>query len=233
MKFFTTDLTGELEQIKNAVDEIVSEQLSPLISDAIQQAGQQLTSTVEVASEQLQSNIDKISKEIESHRTITKDEIKDLIDYATMKIALTVDERFKVARRETSELVLEKIDRLKSELQDAAVRSRKTLYINVGISIVAALTMAAIGIIYRKIILNELDVFSLFRVFLLSAGTGTGLFALLKMVGSWRGLNPHKKNVTSVALGYIGILRPNGAVGLFCLALILAACWVLLGLYEP
>jgi hypothetical protein len=233
MALFTTDLTGELGQIKKVVGEIVEEHLNPLISNAIQDAGQQLTSTVEVASEQLQSNIDKISKEIESHRVITKDEIKDLIDYATKQIAATVNESLKVARRETSELVLEKIERLKSELQDAAVRSRKTLYFNVAISIVAALTMAAIGIVYRKIILDELDIFSLFRVFLLSAGTGTGLFALLKMIGSWRGLNPHKKNVTSVALGYIGMLRPNGAIGLFCLALILAACWVLLGLYEP
>lgn len=233
MALFTTDLTGELNQVKKVVGEIVEEQLNPLISHAIKEAGQQLTSTVEVASEQLQTNIDKISKEIESHRTITKEEIKDLIDYATKQIAVTVDERLKVARRETSELVLEKIDRLKSELQDAAVRSRKTLYVNVAISIAAALTMAAIGIVYRKIILNELDIFSLFRVFLLSAGTGTGLFALLKMIGSWRGLNLNKKNVTSVALGYLGILRPNGAIGLFCLALVLAACWILLGLYEP
>ena len=233
MALFTTDLTGELSQIKKAVGEIVEDQLNPLISTAIRQAGQELTSTVGEASAQLQSNIDKISKEIESHRTITKDEIKDLINYATDQIAITVDARLKVARQETSELVLEKIDRLKSELQDAAVRSRKTLYVNVAISIAAALTMAAIGIVYRKIILDELDIFSLFRVFLLSAGTGTGLFALLKMIGSWRGLNPHKKNVTSVALGYIGVLRPNGAVGLFCLALVLAACWVLLGLYQP
>lgn len=233
MALFTTDLTGELNQVKKVVGEIVDDQLSPLITKAIESAGQQLTSTVEVASEQLQSNIDKISKEIESHRAITKDEIKDLIDYATKQIATTVDERLKVARRETSELVLEKIDRLKFELQDAAVRSRKTLYFNVAVSITAALAMAAIGIVYRKIILDELDVFSLFRVFLLSAGTGTGLFALLKMIGSWRGLNTHKKNVTSVALGYVGVLRPNSAVGLFCLALILAACWLLLGLYQP
>ncbi|MFD2366714.1 hypothetical protein [Pseudoduganella sp. GCM10020061] len=233
MALFTTDLRGELDQVKDLVGEIVDEQLSPMISDAIQLAGRQFSASVRDASEQLQSNVKLISDELHQQRSVTKEDITSLIDYAALKIAATVDERLRVARREASELVIEKIERFKVELEDAAVRSRKTLYLNVCISIAAAMTMAAIGIIYRKINLHELDVFSVFRVVLLSTGAGTGLFALLKIFASWRGQNANKKNATTVMLSYVGALRPNGAAGLLCLSALLATGWALLTFYFP
>lgn len=233
MALFTTDLTGELDQVKALVGEIVEEQLSPMIGDAIQLAGRQLAASVRDASEQLQTNVKLISDELHLQRSVTKEDITSLIDYAAVKIAATVDDRLRLARREVSEMVIEKIERLKVELEDAAIRSRKTLYFNVAISILAAMAMAAIGIVYRRVNLHELDLYSVFRVILLSAGTGTGLFALLKMFASWRGLNRNKRNATAVMLSYVGVLRPNGAAGLLFLSLLLGGGWMLLTFYLP
>ena len=85
---------------------------------------------------------------------------------------------------------------------------------------------------YRKITLNELDVFSLFRVLLLSSAVGTGLFSALKMFATWRGTNKTKKNVAAVAISYLGILRPNGALGMCVLSLLLLLCWGFVTFYP-
>lgn len=232
MALFTTDWRDELGQVKGAIGEIVDAKLNPMISDAISQASTELGNVVKQASDQLEQNIKLVSNEIHDQRRVTKDDVMLLIDYAAEKIGKTVDERIGVAKQELSTLVTDKLTHLRSELEDAAVRSRKTLYFNLSISILTALSMAAIGLVYRKITLNELDVFSLFRVLLLSSAVGTGLFSSLKMFASWRGLNRTKKNVAAVAISYLGVLRPNGAVGMCALSLVLLLGWVLVTFYP-
>jgi uncharacterized membrane protein YagU involved in acid resistance len=49
----------------------------------------------------------------------------------------------------------EKISHVKAELEDAAIRSRKTLYENIALSVAAAVAMAVVGIIYKKISLGQ------------------------------------------------------------------------------
>jgi hypothetical protein len=203
-----------------------------MIGGAISQASAELGNVVKEASDQLQANIVLLSNEIHDQRRVTKDDVKLLIDYAADKFGKTIDERIGVAKQELSLLVTEKVTHLRSELEDAAVRSRKTLYFNLSVSILTALVMAAIGLVYRKITLNELDVFSLFRVLLLSSAAGTGLFSALKMFTSWRGMNRTKKNVAAVAISYLGVLRPNGAVGMCLLSLLLLLCWAFVTFYP-
>jgi gas vesicle protein len=232
MALFTTDWRDELKQAKDAIGEIVDDKLDPLIQGAISQAGGELGNVVKQASSQLQENILVLSKEIHDQRRVTKDDVKELIDYAANKIAKTIDERIAVAKQEVSMLVTDKVAHLRGELEEAAVRSRKTLYFNLSVSVLTALVMAAIGLVYRKITLDELDVFSLFRVLLLSSAVGTGLFSALKMFTSWRGLNKTKKNVAAVAISYLGILRPNGAVGMCVLSLVLLLLWALVTFYP-
>jgi hypothetical protein len=232
MAVFNMDWRNELGQIKDTIDKVVDTKLNPMIGGAISQASAELGNVVKEASDQLQANIVLLSNEIHDQRRVTKDDVKLLIDYAADKIGKTIDERIGVAKQELSLLVTEKVTHLRSELEDAAVRSRKTLYFNLSVSILTALVMAAIGLVYRKITLNELDVFSLFRVLLLSSAAGTGLFSALKMFTSWRGMNRAKKNVAAVAISYLGVLRPNGAVGMCVLSLLLLLCWAFVTFYP-
>lgn len=232
MALIKTDWRDELEQVKDAIGDVVDTKLNPLINGAISQASTELGSVVKQASDQLQTNIRLLSNEIHDQRRVTKEDVMVLIDYAAEKIGKTLDERIAVAKHEVSQLVTDKVTHLRSELDDAAIRSRKTLYFNLSVSVLTALAMAAIGLVYRKITLDQLDVFSLFRVLLLSSAVGTGLFSALKMFTSWRGMNRAKKNVAAVAISYFGILRPNGALGMCVLSVLLLVCWAFVTFYP-
>jgi hypothetical protein len=231
MALINTDWSKELAQVKAAAGDIVDTQLSPMIKGAISQAGRELSQVVAEAGNQVEANIKALSEEIHNQRSLTKDELVGLIDYAAEKLAATVDQRLALAKAEASSLFTEKLAQLKAEFEDAAIKSRKTLYTNIALSVAAATAMAAVGIVYKRISLGDLDVFAVFRVILLSTAVGTGLFALLKTLSNWRALNRTKKNVATTLLGYAGVLRPNGAAGLFIICVLLIVGWFLLTHY--
>lgn len=199
--------------------------------DEIDHFGETVDVSIQKASSEIQKHIEKVGSEISTQRQYTKDDIKELIDYAAEKFGASVDERVILAKHELSSLIIDKITLVRTELEDAAVRSRKTLWANVGLSVGAAVLMAVVGLVYRKITLEQLDIFWLFRVLLLSAATGTGLFAFLKTLNRWHSLNKEKKNAITVAISYLGAVRPNGAVGLFLVSLVLIVSWFLVAFY--
>lgn len=231
MALINTDWSKELKQVKDAAKDIVETDLSPMIKGAISQAGQELSQVVAQAGKQVEANIKVLSEEIHNQRRLTKDELVSMIDYAAEKLADTLDQRLALAKAEASALFSDKLAQLKTEFEDAAIRSRRTLYTNIALSVAAAIVMAAVGSIYKRISLGELDVFAMFRVILLSTAVGTGLFALLKAIAHWRSLNRTKKNIATTLFGYAGLLRPNGAAGLFLLCVLLVAAWFLLTYY--
>ena len=102
---------------------------------------------------------------------------------------------------------------------------------NLAISMGSALAMAIIGIVYKKISIGELDLFAVFRVLLLSAATGTIMFAGLKSFHNWLALNKAKKNAATVVINHISVFRPNGAIGLFVVSILLLAGWFLASFY--
>lgn len=232
MALFSTDWKKELEQVKSATNDIVKEQINPMIQGAIKQAGSELNSVVTKAGDQIDESIKMLSQEIHSQRQLTRDDLIYLIDYSAEKLAKTIDDRMLQAKKEASAFLTEKISQLKIEMEDAATKSRKTLYANVAISIFGALLMAIVGIIYKKISLGEVDIFTAFRVLLLSMATGTGIFSVLKAVHNWIALNKNKKNIATVAINHLSIFRPNGAIGLFLLALLLFVAWYFASFYS-
>jgi len=232
MAIFTTDLSGELKQIKDTAKEVVDQNINPMIKSAINQASVEINKVVKSAGEQIQANINNLSNEIHNQRQLTSDQLKELIDYAAEKIGKTVDERMLQAKQEATNFVTERVEHLKKELEDAAIKSRRTLYINVAISIGSALVMAVIGIIYKKVSIGDLDLFSVFRVFLLSAATGTIIFSGLKAFHNWLALNKTKKNATTVVLNQLSIFKPNGAIGMFLISILLFVGWFLASFYS-
>jgi gas vesicle protein len=232
MAIFTTDLKGELEQIKKAANDVVNNSVNPMINDAIKQASGEINKVVEKASSQIQENIKLLSEEIHNQRKLTKDELKDLIEHAASSIGTMIDDRLAKAKSEANSFVVERITHLKSELEDASIKSRRALYANLAISIASALAMAAIGIVYKRISVGELDIFTTFRVFLLSAATGTAVFSATKFIQNWLSLNKEKKNAATILVNHLSLLRPNGAIGLFILSIVLVAAWYLASFYT-
>lgn len=212
-------------EIEGAMERLVDTRIAPMVEQSIHQVSAELRDIVAKAGQQIDRNISVLSQEIHDHRSMTKDDIMVLIDYAANQFGQAIDQRVLAAKVEVSTLINEKVAMLKTDLEDAAITSRRTMYTNVAISITAALAMAIIGLVYKKISLGELDPWAVFRVALLSCATYTSVLAVLKALQRWRGMNRTKKGVAAVAMGYLGVLRPNGAVGLFCLSIALLAGW--------
>lgn len=225
-------LKSGAEQVEGVMERLVDSRIAPMVEQSIQQVSAELRDVVAKAGQQIDRNIGVLSQEIHDHRSMTKDDIMSLIDYAANQFGQAIDARVLAAKAEASALINEKVTMLKADLEDAAITSRKTMYTNVAISIGAALVMAAIGLVYKKISLGELDPWAVFRVSLLSCATFTSVLAGLKALQRWRGMNRAKKGVAAVAVGYLGVLRPNGALGLFCLSVLLLIGWWALQKYA-
>lgn len=213
---------------EKSMERLIDQNVAPLVERSIQQVSMELSQVIQQAGAQIDRNIAVLSEEIHNQRSMTKDDIKALIDYSTEQIGAALDQRILAIKHETSTLINEKVEMLKAELEDAAITSRKTMYVNVAISIGAAICMAIIGLIYKKISLGELNLLNVFRVTLLSCATFTLVLSGLKGLQRWRGMRRAKKSVATVAISYLGVLRPNGAMGLFLLSVALLAGWMAL-----
>lgn len=243
MSFIKSDWKHELDQVEATLGRCVTNNLKPAIDDSVLQAssrlqetvkkaGDELRSVVQEAGDKLDENIRQLSHEIHNQRSMTKEDIKALVDYATDKIGLVMDQRITQLKDETSALINDKVVLLKAELEDATIKSRKMLYTNLAISCSAALSMAVIGFIYKKITIGQLDPFVLFRIFLFSCAIGAGLMGALKIYQDWRAKSAIKKGVASTVFNFVGVFRPNGALGLFVLSLLFISVWAWLTLHS-
>jgi hypothetical protein len=203
-----------------------------MLDDVIEHASDRLDKVVISAGERIQENIEALASEVHNQRQLTSEQIIVLIDYAAAKFSRTIDERLAQAKVEASGFFTEKVNQIKVELEDAAIKSRKTLYANIAISVFGALLMEIVGLVYKKVSIGEVDVFDAFRVLLLSVATGTGIFSGMKAVGGWVVLNKTKKNIAITAINHLSFFRPNGAIGLFLLAVFLFVGWIFAGFYA-
>lgn len=229
MGFDLLNLKEASNNFEESLSRVIDQRVAPLVDRSIQQVSAELSEVIKEAGAQVDRNIALLSEEIHNQRSITKDDIRELIDYSAIQIGAALDERILSIKHEASSLINEKVELLKAELNDAAIASRKTMYANVAIAIGAALAMAFIGLVYKKVSLGELDLLNVFRISLLSCATFTFVLSALKGFQRWRSMKQAKKGVTTVAIGYLGVLRPNGAGGLFLLSVLLLAGWA--GLY--
>lgn len=225
MGFDPLNLKQASVQFEQSMGRIIDERLTPLFDRSINHVSDELSGVIQEAGAQLDRNIALLSDEIHNQRSMTKDDIRSLIDYATLQLGSALDQRITTIKQETSELINQKVDLLKYELNDAAALSRKTMLSNVLISIFAALMMAGIGLIYKQVSTGELSLLSLFRVSLMSCATFTFVLSILKFIQAWRTMKQIKKGVATVAIGYFGVLKPNGAGILLALSVgLIAAC---------
>lgn len=202
-----------------------------LLEKSIQQFGAELKSTIGEASDKIEQNVSLLSQEIHNHRSMTREEIRVLIDYSAEKFGAMIDQRVALARAEVSDLISEKSDKLKEELAEAAKSSRRTMYGNAAISCGAAAVVALVSILYRRAAAVALDPYMVFRIVMLCGAAASLALGLLKAWQRWRAMTPARKGVATVALGYIGLLRPNGAAGMFGLCFVFLACWAGLQYY--
>lgn len=180
---------------------------------AAERAGERLGQVVDNASQAIDQKLDKISSELHSQRQFTKDDVKELVDYAAGQLSQVLDQRIAVMRQEITGLVEEKTEYFKREIDDFFVkrqqdlaRERRRLLINIVLAAGTALGVGAVSLFYKGV--QQWDMLTVFRVVLASLAGGYSVWLALSLVRGWMQMTEHKKDMVFLAARYWGWLRP-------------------------
>lgn len=219
-----------LEEVSQAAIERAGEKLDGVVREGIAQASGELREIVQGTSREVDAKLDKISAELHSQRQFTKDDIRELVDYAADRVATTMDERIQVMKTEITALVQERVEYLKSEVdsffirrQQDLARERRRLFANILIAVVASLLMGAVSLMYHRLPQGGLDMFGLFRAVFVSLSGGYGVYLLVKFALKYARMAEHKKDLVFIAMKYWGVLRPESLFSHVLLLLLLLA----------
>lgn len=218
------------EVSREAIDH-AGERLGDVVKVGISQAGTELKDVIWQASQEIDAKLDKISDELHEQRQFTKDDVRELVDYAGEKLGTLMDERIVRAKTEISALVQEKVEYLKQEVdgffierQRDLARERRRLFINVAIAILASLSLGFVSWLYHQYLGGGLDVFALFRIVFASLAGGYAAYLAVKLLRRWVSMSEHRKDTLFLVSRYWGVLRPEsifGTVILVCLMAVL------------
>ena len=180
---------------------------------AVDRAGDRLGQVVDNASQAIDEKLDKISQELHSQRSMTKDDVRDMVDYAAERLTVVLDERIAVMRREITGLVEEKTEYFKAEIdaffikrQQDLARERRRLLLNIVLATCAALGVGAVSLFYKG--MREWDLLTVFRVVLASLAGGYAVWLVLSLLRGWLRMTEHRKDMVFLAARYWGWLRP-------------------------
>ena len=205
---------------------------------AVDRAGDRLSQVVDNASQAIDEKLDKISQELHSQRSMTKDDVREMVDYAAERLTVVLDDRIAAMRREIAGLVEEKTEYFKAEIdaffikrQQDLARERRRLLINIVLASGAALAVGAVSLFYKGI--REWDLLTVFRVVMASLAGGYGVWLVLSLLRGWLRMTEHKKDLVFVAARYWGWLRPASVFSsLVVLAILLILSLVLMFPHE-
>jgi len=196
---------------------------------AVDRAGERMGQVVDNASQAIDQKLDKISQELHSQRQFTKDDVREMVDYAAVQLSDVLDQRIAVMRREITSLVEEKTEYFKTEIDDFFIkrqqdlaRERRRMIINIVLAAGAALSVGAVSLFYKGV--REWDLLNVFRVVLASLAGGYGVWLVASLLRGWLRMTEHKKDMVFLAARYWGWLRP---ASIFSTLIVLAILGIL------
>ena len=219
------------EASREAIDR-AGDRLADVVKEGVSQAGTELKDVILEASHEIDAKLDKISEELHAQRQFTKDDVRELVDYAGERLATLMDERIVRAKAEISALVQDKVEYLKHEVdgffierQRDLARERRRLMVNVAIAVLASLSLGFVSWLYHQYLGGGFDVFTAFRILFASLFGGYAAWLAVKLLRRWLSMSEHKKDTLFLVSRYWGVLRPVSVFGtllLVCLMALLA-----------
>jgi hypothetical protein len=217
------------EVSREAIDR-AGERLSGVVKDGVTQAGTELKDVIWQASQEIDAKLDKISDELHEQRQFTKDDVRELVDYAGEKLGALMDERIVRAKTEISALVQEKVEYFKHEIDNFFIerqrdlaRERRRLFINVAIAVFASISLGFVSWLYHQYVGGGLDIFAVFRIVFASLIGGYTAYLAVKLLRRWLSMSEHKKDTLFLVSRYWGVLRPESVFGTVILVCLMAA----------
>jgi hypothetical protein len=225
---FAKDSLAEVSQ--QAIDR-AGERLTGVVKDGVAQAGTELREVIQHAGEEIDARLDKISQELHEQRQFTKDDIREMVDYAADRLSTVLDARVAVAKREISDLVQDKVEYFKHEVDDFFIRrqedlsrERRRLFINVLIAVSASFLVGGVSWLYHRFMGGTLDIFGIFRIVFASLMGGYAVYLTISLIRRWMRMSEHRKDALYLTMRYWGVLRPESVfmnLVLLCLAALL------------
>lgn len=210
---YAKDSLAEVSQ--QAIDR-AGERLTGVVKDGVAQAGTELREVIQHAGEEIDAKLDKISHELHEQRQFTKDDVREMVDYAAEKLSTVLDERVAVAKREISDLVQDKVEYFKREIDDFFIRrqedlsrERRRLFINVLIAVSASFLVGGVSWLYHRFMGGTLDIFGIFRIIFASLMGGYAVYLLASLIRRWMSMTEHRKDALYLTMRYWGVLRPE------------------------
>jgi len=204
------------------------ERLSEVVREGVRDAGGELKAVISGASQEIDDKLERISQELHHQRQFTKDDVRELVDYAADRLSSVVDERMRVMRVELSELVQEKTEYFKREVdgffierQRDLARERQRMVLNIALAFMASLGVGAVSLFYRGLGEAPLDMLSVFRIVLASLAGGYGVYLAGSLLHRWLSLEEHRKDALFLAARYWGWLRPAGVMAALLMVVLL------------
>jgi hypothetical protein len=220
---------GSLAAASESAIEKAGDKLGEVVRIGVNQAGEEMREVVAGASKAIDEKLDKISQELHSQRQFTKDDVRELVDYAGEKLSVVLDQRIEVMRQQITQLVEDKTEYFKAEIDDFFIkrqmdlaRERRRLLLNIVLATGAALAVGAVSLFYKGI--REWDLLTVFRVVLASLAGGYSVWLVLSLLRGWLRLSEHRKDMFFLAARYWGWLRP---ASIFTTLLIMATLMLL------
>ena len=233
MAFFEKSIAhakDSLAEVSREAIDHAGERLAGVVQVGVAQAGTELKDVIWKASQEIDAKLDKISEELHAQRQFTKDDVRELVDYAGERLGAIMDARIVHARGEIAGLVQEKVEYFKHEIdtffierQRDLARERRQLFINIAIAILASLSLGFVSWLYHQYVDQAMDIFSLFRIVFASLAAGYVVYLVGRLVRRWVGLAEHKKDTIYVVSRYWGALRPQSVFGTLLLVCVTTA----------
>ncbi len=225
---------ASLEKVSEHAIDRAAERLAVTLRSGIDQASQEIRAIVTDASRDVDAKLDKISEELHHQRQFTKSDVKELVDYAADKLGATIDARVAVMKREITELVQDKVEYFKREVdaffikrQEDLARERRRLYLNVFIAVLASFLMGGVSLMYTRMSAGTLDLFGVFRIVFMSLAAGYGVYLVVSLLRRYRQMAEHKKDLMFLTMKYWGVLRPESVFAHLFLIALLAVVYVM------
>lgn len=219
MAWFQKDIDYARDSLVSASESAIDragERLSDVVQEGVRAAGDELKAVIADASEEIDAKLEKISVELHNQRQFTKDDVRELVDYAADKLSGVLDDRIQVMKREISDLVEEKTEYFKTEVdaffiqrQQDLARERRRMVANIGLAFTASVAVGVVSLFFRSQQGGPLDPVTIFRVALAALTGGYGVYLFANLATHWLRLSEHRKDAVFLAMRYWGVLHPE------------------------
>ncbi|MGS1119776.1 hypothetical protein [Rhodanobacter sp. UC4436_H3] len=148
---------------------------------------------------------------------------EELIDYAAERFGKTLDDRIDKLKAETDALITAKLSEVRREMSEAADIQKRSAISNLAIALFSAVLVGIISVLYRRYVSGDMDIYGIFRSFVLALAIGHGIWLVSKGISNYINASKLKKDAAFYASQYLGVFRIRGVAGhLVVLAVLIA-----------